>query len=230
MATMAPTRRNKRLETLPAQPVPTVDMLGRIRQAARLRAGGQTWDSVAEALQYASGAVAKTCLESKYPDAWTREAYDAWRTRWAEAEGLALSTQTELLGTTDSLGHPIDQKVREAAAHSILATAARTRPRQVDVTHTHKLSLGDLLDVAARRRATRAALGALQDGARAKGLPIPTDPPDVFDAEYTTSTPRPPDPDRSAAETPPEGASSGPTSPGRVDPTTDPTRQAGDGG
>lgn len=193
--------------------VPTPGTLGKIREGAIRRAQGEEWDTIAQALGYKHGDSAKQQLQQRWPDVWCREEYDAWRARWAVAEGKALTKQVQLLDCPDP-------KVAEAAAHSILATAARSRPSKVDVTHTHKLSLGDLLDVAARRKATRAALVALQGAAQAKGLALPPPDGEIIEAECTVADPPKPEPAAQHAPTCPtiDQAPSG--APGSADDTT----------
>jgi len=126
---------------------PTQRTQGRIRQIARLRVEGTTWAQIATRFGYSDFNSACSTVTGEHPDLWKAELELAWDTYWSEIESEALLTQRELLRPQRVDGTPRDERVRQMAAHSLLATGARRRAQRVRLEDGEgdRLDLGDLL-------------------------------------------------------------------------------------
>jgi len=126
---------------------PTTRTTTRIKEAARRRVEGASWAQIAGHYGYANANSAQHTLTQEHPDLWKAELELAWDTYWSEIESEALLTQRELLRPQRGDGTPRDERVRQMAAHSLLATGARRRAQRVRLEDGEgdRLDLGDLL-------------------------------------------------------------------------------------
>jgi len=104
-----------------------------LQTAAVLRAHGQTWAQVAPEVNREE----KTCRDwpSKHRELWTQLYTEASTKVWDEAEAEARHVQRQLLRSTD-------ERVRQSAAHSLMACARHSRPQDLNVTMFHGLAAG----------------------------------------------------------------------------------------
>jgi len=131
-------------------PVPTLQTLRKLKLAARLRVEGELWRSVAKHIGRRNELSAQRICQ-EYPDLWHQE-YEAAREAYLNStEAEALLTQRELLRTQGGDGglEEVDaRRIRQSAAHSLLAHTAKMRAQKVEVfgglDHNHFHSDGPM--------------------------------------------------------------------------------------
>jgi len=112
---------------------PSSQMVTLLQKAAGLRALGQTWAYVAEKC----GRVEGTCKHwpQEHRALWEELYAEASTKAWDEAEAEARHVQRQLLRSED-------ERVRQSAAHSLMACARHSRPQDLNVTMFHGLAAG----------------------------------------------------------------------------------------
>ncbi len=99
---------------------PSMQSMRRIKEAAQMRVEGATWEVIAVRYSYANAKCAKNFLQGRYQDLWRSEYEIARATLLDGVEAEALLTQRDLLRATDD-------RIRQSAAHSLLAHCAKLR-------------------------------------------------------------------------------------------------------
>lgn len=125
--------------------VPTLRILRRIKEGARLFIEGSTWATIGAHFGYANGESARVSLQGNHPSTWRAE-YDAARELYLPAvEAEAEWTQRKLLRSKD-------ENIRQRAAHSLLAHVDRLKAQKLqvtgDLTHEHAVSTTALIHTA----------------------------------------------------------------------------------
>lgn len=123
---------------------PTKETKQRIKKVALSRVEGMPWATVARRYGYKDANAAQSTITGGHPDLWRAEYEKARTNHLDEVEAEAMLTQRELLRPfqtiKDKTGKEIeilrDEKIRQAAAHSLLNHTSRQRSMKVDVTHT----------------------------------------------------------------------------------------------
>jgi len=111
----------------------------KVREAAKLRARGATWQGVADALGYSSGNTAQVHLAQDHKEQWIAAYEEELRNYISEeAEPKALQAQgnlIEMLLEPSQIGKlkPHQIKACQAAAHSVLAHSAKLRAQLIQI-------------------------------------------------------------------------------------------------
>ncbi|MFW6118849.1 MAG: hypothetical protein ACOC7S_00785 [Planctomycetota bacterium] len=106
----------------------------KIRVATALKARGQTWSDVAQALGYASEDAAQK-LKINHPKIWTERFQEAMdELLREEIEQTALSTQLNIISTHEHTENPKLLGVVQRAAHSLLKHTEVVRQMRIDIT------------------------------------------------------------------------------------------------
>ena len=108
-------------------PEPTKATKGRIKSVAVLRTEGVSWAEIAKRFKYASADSACKQMTWEHADLW-REEYERARALYLDdVESEALLTQRQLLRCDDL-------RIRQSAAHSLLAHCAKLRAQKLEVS------------------------------------------------------------------------------------------------
>ena len=103
----------------------TAQMSIALQTAATLRAYGQTWEQVSTAIGRTVDAMKK--WPQRHRAEWEAIYSEASQRVWDEAEAEARDVQRKLLRSED-------ERVRQSAAHSLMACARHSRPQKHEVT------------------------------------------------------------------------------------------------
>ena len=117
---------------------PTSETSQRIKEAAKLRVEGASWEKIAILYQYKNADSARKTLQGEHPELW-REAFEHARSLYLdEIESEALLTQRDLIRphkeTKDGIKVERDERIRQSAAHSLLVHSSRMRAQKIEVT------------------------------------------------------------------------------------------------
>jgi hypothetical protein len=120
---------------------PTAETTERIREAAKLRVEGMSWERVAQHFRYANADAARVTLTQAHPELWRAEYERARELYLDDMEAEAILTQRALMRPFRSVRKPdgseivqtIEPQLNQSAAHSILSHAARLRAQKIEV-------------------------------------------------------------------------------------------------
>lgn len=113
---------------------PGVLVMRKMQAAAQCRARCEGWTFIAKSLRYRNAAAAQHALATKHPTLWTEELVQAIEEYIRdEVEPLAVQVQVGMMAFENALDPTGAAKVRQAAAHSLLAHAAKMRAQRVDI-------------------------------------------------------------------------------------------------
>ena len=118
---------------------PTAETLDRMRTVAQLRVEGATWDAIAEKFGYKHGDSACSTI--------TQGNKAEWQAIYEEVRADLLDTvEAEALLTQRSLLRSADERVKQAAAHSLLNHCRQLRAQQINITGAlrHDVNVGAL--------------------------------------------------------------------------------------
>ena len=108
-------------------PKPTKTTKDRIKEVAALRVEGVPWAQIAKRFGYASQETACKCM--------TYDHADLWRAEYERARALYLDdVESEALLTQRALLRCDDLRIRQSAAHSLLAHCAKLRAQKVELS------------------------------------------------------------------------------------------------
>ena len=144
-------------------PVPTKQTKRRIKLAAQMQIEGATWAQIAPRIGRKTEITARG-LTAEYPDLWREAVQTAREAYLCSVEAEALLTQRELTRAMKPMrdekgnimrnpdGSPMleerDERIRQSAAHSLLAHSAKLHAQQINVTggldHNHFQSDGPM--------------------------------------------------------------------------------------
>lgn len=136
-----------------------------LKRAATFRAAGMTWADVAARV----GRAESTCRQwpCVHRAAWAEAFGAAYQQVVEEAEAEAWATQRQLLTGKDAEGRPVPAAVVQSAAHSIMANAAKLRPRR----HEHAGAEGGPLQLVWLDGLTEAAPAGVSNQSKVKKGP-----------------------------------------------------------
>ncbi len=103
------------------------ELRDKIERVAHLRVTGVTWAVIAKQFGYTNDDSARIALTHKHSDVWRAE-YELARAKYLdEVEAEALLTQRSLLRSDDD-------RVKQAAAHSLLNHCRQLRAQKIEMT------------------------------------------------------------------------------------------------
>jgi len=112
---------------------PSSESSTRIKKAAVLRVESATWAKIAKRFGYKNAESARKMMTGKYPDLWREEYEKARALHLDEIESEALLTNRELLRPLKKDGSERGERVRQSAAHSLLAHSAKLRAQKIEI-------------------------------------------------------------------------------------------------
>lgn len=106
---------------------PRLRLLQRIKEAARLIVTAVTWAQIAERMGYKNGESARVTIQGKHPELWHEAYEEAYAAHIATLVADAELTQRQLLKSDD-------ERIRQSAAHSLMAHADKLRAQHIQIS------------------------------------------------------------------------------------------------